>query len=65
MSALGAVMKLCPFTHPIKRGSHVEPVDDYFHVVCRDCGAQGPERNTWAEAFKAWNDRRTRDDGKH
>jgi hypothetical protein len=48
----------CPFQHPIKLGSHVEPVNSHFHVVCRDCGAQGPERRTWAEALKAWNNRR-------
>lgn len=51
----------CPFTHPIRRGSHVEPVNSHFHVVCRDCGAQGPEAKTWGEALKTWNDRRKTD----
>jgi hypothetical protein len=51
----------CPFNHPIKNGPHVEPVDGHFHVVCRDCAAQGPERGSFAEALEAWNDRRKGD----
>jgi hypothetical protein len=53
--------KPCPFQHPIRRGSRVEPVNNHFHVVCRDCGAQGPEGKTWAVALGAWNDRRKTD----
>jgi hypothetical protein len=56
----------CPFEHPIRRGSHVEPINSHFHVVCRDCGAQGPDKRTWAEALKGWNSRRKADgDGQH
>jgi hypothetical protein len=55
----------CPFQHPIRRGSHVEPVNSHFHVVCRDCGAQGPEAKTWAGALGAWNDRRKTDGDGH
>lgn len=51
----------CPFAHTIRHGAHVEPVDGHFVVVCRDCAAQGPERETWAEAVEAWNDRRKGD----
>jgi len=48
----------CPFAHPISHGSRDEQINGYWHVVCRDCGATGPERKTLAEAIKAWNARR-------
>lgn len=49
----------CPFHHPISHGSRPEQINSHWHVVCRDCGATGPERTTYAEAIKAWNARRT------
>lgn len=60
-----ATPKPCPFQHQIRRGSHVEPINSHFHVVCRDCGTQGPEGKTWAAAQKAWNDRRKTDGDGH
>ena len=48
----------CPFDHTIRRGTKVEQIDRHFHVACQDCGATGPERNTFAQALEAWNTRR-------
>ncbi|MER9056467.1 hypothetical protein [Mesorhizobium sp. M0910] len=53
--------KQCPFAHPIKSGSAIEPINSHFHGVCRDCGAQGPEADSFAEALEAWNARRDGD----
>ncbi|MER9901650.1 hypothetical protein [Mesorhizobium sp. M0130] len=51
----------CPFEHPISIGSTIEPINNHFHGVCHDCGAHGPEGNTYAEALEAWNARRSGD----
>lgn len=51
----------CPFDHPIRRGTKVEALDGHFHGTCRDCGATGPDRRTFAEALEAWNNRRKTD----
>lgn len=51
----------CPFDHPIRRGNKVESLDGHFHVICRDCGATGPDRRSVADALNAWNRRRSHD----
>ncbi|RWF66877.1 hypothetical protein [Mesorhizobium sp.] len=53
--------KPCPFDHPIRQGAAIEPINNHFHGLCRDCGAQGPEAENFAEALKAWNARRSGD----
>ncbi|RUU29723.1 hypothetical protein [Mesorhizobium sp. M6A.T.Ce.TU.016.01.1.1] len=53
--------KPCPFAHPINVGSAIEPINNHFHGVCHDCGAEGPQAETFAEALKAWNARRSGD----
>lgn len=50
--------KPCPFDHPVFAGTAVDPINNHYHGVCRDCGAQGPEAESFAEALKAWNARR-------
>jgi hypothetical protein len=50
--------KACPFDHPVESGSAIEAINDHFHGVCKDCGAQGPERDSYAAALVAWNSRR-------
>ncbi|RWF02962.1 hypothetical protein [Mesorhizobium sp.] len=53
--------KPCPFAHPINAGSAIEPINSHYHGVCHDCGAEGPQAATFAEALKAWNARRSGD----
>ncbi|RUW69831.1 hypothetical protein [Mesorhizobium sp. M2A.F.Ca.ET.067.02.1.1] len=56
-----AKLKPCPFDHPIRNGSAIEPINNHFHGICRDCGAQGPEAEKFAEALVLWNARRRSD----
>jgi hypothetical protein len=51
-------LKPCPFDHRIKAGAAIEPINSHFHGVCQDCGASGPEAESYADALKAWNARR-------
>lgn len=50
--------KHCPFKHPISRGAQVDQINHHYRVLCEDCGATGPERESYAEAQEAWNARR-------
>lgn len=54
-------IKPCPFDHRTKAGASIEPINSHFHGVCRDCGASGPQAESYAEALKAWNARRGTD----
>jgi Lar family restriction alleviation protein len=54
------VLKSCPFCKSKNVNIDVVPVlpgYDPYYGHCRDCGSQGPRKNTISEAVEAWNKR--------
>lgn len=46
-------LAVCPFCGSIDQNTSSNGIDSYF-VVCGNCGAEGPTKDTEREAIEAW-----------
>jgi Lar family restriction alleviation protein len=55
------IPKPCPFclddyAKVMRRDTFFGSID-YYHVICQECRARGPEKRTIDDAVASWNDR--------